>query len=281
MEYTSKIENQTFEEERSLYNSKNALIRNCKFSGPKDGESPFKESKDILVEDCSFDLRYAFWHVNNGEIKDTKFSNTARAPFWYCKDIKVDNVQSESVKVFRECKNVLILGSNYVSEEPFWRCKNISVFSSKLSGFYAFFECKGVHIKDVNFTGKYSFQYNKNLVIENSNLDTKDAFWHCKDVIVVNSYIKGEYIGWYSNNMIFINCTIESHQPFCYSKNLKFINCKMPNCDLAFENSTVKGNLIGEIDSIKNPIKCVLKVDNVKEVIKDSPLHKVKIKLLK
>ena len=81
--------------------------------------------------------------------------------------------------------------------------------------------------------------------------------------------------------MTFINCTIESHQPFCYSKNLKFIDCKMPNCDLAFENSTVKGSIIGEIDSIKNPIKCDLVVDNVKEVIEDSPLHKVKLNLRK
>ena len=134
-------------------------------------------------------------------------------------------------------------------------------------------------MSDVKFTGKYSFQYNKNLIIENSNLDTKDAFWHCKDVVVINSIIKGEYIGWYSKNMTFINCTIESHQPFCYSKNLKFIDCKMPNCDLAFENSTAKGNIIGEIDSIKNPINVKLKVGKVKEVIKENPLHKVKIKL--
>ena len=274
-----EIKNQTFEEERSLYNVKSASIINCSFSGPKDGESPLKESSDIEVRNCSFDLRYAFWHVTNGDVKDSKFSNTARAPFWYCKNISLKNINSESVKIFRECSNVDILDSSFVSEEPFWRCDNLSVKNSKLSGFYAFFESSNVDIEGLEFTGKYSFQYNKHLRIKNSKFDTKDAFWHCKDVVVENSVIKGEYIGWYSENITFINCTIESHQPFCYADNLKFIDCKMPNCDLAFENSTVSGNIIGEIDSIKNPRKCDLVVGKVKEIIKENPINKVEINI--
>ena len=275
------IQGKTFEEERSLYNLSNSKVENCIFSGPADGESPLKESRNIEVEDCSFDLRYAFWHVINGKILNTKFSNTARAPFWYCKDIQVNGVGSKSVKVFRECENVEITNSTFESEEPFWKCNKITVNKSKLAGFYAFFGSNDVSVNEVEFTGKYSFQYINNLKITNSNLDTKDAFWHCKNVVVENSVIKGEYIGWYSENMTFKNCVIESHQPFCYSKNLVFIDCKMPNCDLSFENSTVKGNIIGEIESIKNPIDCELKVDNVKEVIKDNPLQPVKISLSK
>ena len=276
-----EIKNQVFEEERSLYNLSDTAIDSCKFSGKTDGESPLKEAHDIKVVNSHFDLRYSFWHVTNCTVENTSFSNTARAPFWYSKNIKLNNVKSDAVKVFRECQNVLIENSTFNSEEPFWKCVNINVNKSKLAGFYAFFGSKAVTVSDVEFTGKYSFQYIKNLFIIDSKLDTKDAFWHCKDVVVANSTIKGEYIGWYSKNMTFINCTIESHQPFCYSKNLKFIDCKMPNCDLAFENSTVKGNIIGEIDSIKNPIKCDLVVDNVKEVIKDSPLHKIKLNLKK
>ena len=276
-----EIKNQQFEEERSLYNISDALVDTCGFSGETDGESPLKEARDIKVTNSHFDLRYSFWHVTNGIVEGTSFSSTARAPFWYSRNIKLNNVKSDAVKVFRECQNVLIENSTFVSEEPFWNCININVNKSKLSGFYAFFGSKGVTVSNVEFSGKYSFQYIKNLFIINSKLDTKDAFWHCKDVVVANSVIKGEYIGWYSKNMTFINCTIESHQPFCYSKNLKFIDCKMPNCDLSFENSTVKGSIKGEIESIKNPIKCSLIVDNVREVIKDSPLHKIKINLRK
>lgn len=281
MKFTSEIRNQTFEQERSLYNSKYLLIDSCKFFGPADGESPLKESDSILVINSHFDLRYSFWHVTNSEVKDTTFSNTARAPFWYCKNIKVSDVKSDAVKIFRECENIEISDSLFNSEEPFWKCNNLTLKDSKLSGFYAFFESTNVNISDVKFTGKYSFQYNKYLRISDSYLDTKDAFWHCEDVVVKDSTIKGEYIGWYSKNMTFINCVIESHQPFCYADDLKFIDCKMPNCDLAFENSTASGNIIGEIDSIKNPRRVDLKVGNVKEVINENPINEVVINLTK
>ena len=56
-EKTQEIRGKTFEEERSLYNLKDALVFDCKFSGEKDGESPFKEARDIKVDNCSFDLR--------------------------------------------------------------------------------------------------------------------------------------------------------------------------------------------------------------------------------
>ena len=281
MKYKSEIKNQNFEEERSLYNAKEVLVDSCKFSGPADGESPLKEARDIKVKNCSFDLRYAFWHVINAEVEDTKFSNTARAPFWYSKNIALNNIESESVKIFRECQNIDISSSSFVSEEPFWRCSDLTIKNSKLSGFYGFFESNNVNIDNIDFFGKYSFQYNKHLRIKNSRFDTKDAFWHCEDAIVENSVIKGEYIGWYSKNMTFINCTIESHQPFCYAENLKFIDCKMPNCDLAFENSTVRGNIIGEIESIKNPRDCILTVGRVNKLIKEKYVYPIKVNISK
>ncbi|MBR4378522.1 MAG: DUF3737 family protein [Bacilli bacterium] len=275
----NEIKNQTFDEERSLYNLKYAKVLDCTFSGPKDGESPLKESRNIEVRNCNFDLRYSFWHVVNGDVRNCKFSNTARAPFWYCRGIGMKKVESEAVKVFRECNEITIDDSSFVSEEPFWRCNHLVIRNTKVAGFYSFFQTKDLEITNLNLTGKYSFQYNVHLRINKSCLDTKDAFWHCRDVVVRDSVIKGEYIGWYSSFMTFINCTIESHQPFCYADNIRLINCKMPNCDLAFEKSSVTGNIIGEIESIKNPKRCNLKVGKVKEVIKDGAINKVEINI--
>ena len=45
-----QIQNQTFDEERALYGSKGILVKDCTFDGPADGESAFKESSDIEVE---------------------------------------------------------------------------------------------------------------------------------------------------------------------------------------------------------------------------------------
>ena len=55
-----KIENKAFDEERALYNSDSIEVINCKFDGPKDGESALKESKNIIVKDSFFNLRYPF-----------------------------------------------------------------------------------------------------------------------------------------------------------------------------------------------------------------------------
>ena len=41
------IENKTFDEERALYGSTGLMVKNCRFDGPADGESAFKECRDI------------------------------------------------------------------------------------------------------------------------------------------------------------------------------------------------------------------------------------------
>ena len=129
------------------------------------------------------------------------------------------------------------------------------------------YEILSVEINNIKMSGKYSFQYMKNLIINNSDLNTKDAFWHSKNVLVESSYIKGEYLGWYSNNLTFKNCIIEGTQPLCYCKNLKLIDCEFKNCDLAFEYSEVNGNILGGIDSIKNPLKGSIKIEKRSEII--------------
>ena len=64
------IQNQTFEQERVLYGSRELLVRDCAFDGPADGESAFKECSDIQVEHSFFNLRYPFWHDHGLTIRD-------------------------------------------------------------------------------------------------------------------------------------------------------------------------------------------------------------------
>lgn len=58
------VSGMTFDEERALYNLRDAVVENCTFSGPNDGESALKESRDIVVRGCTFDLRYPVWHTH-------------------------------------------------------------------------------------------------------------------------------------------------------------------------------------------------------------------------
>ena len=51
------VENKTFDQERTLYGTRDLLVRHCQFDGPADGESALKECRDITVQDCFFNLR--------------------------------------------------------------------------------------------------------------------------------------------------------------------------------------------------------------------------------
>ena len=44
------IKNKTFDEERALYAAYDLSVQDCAFDGPADGESAFKESRDVTVD---------------------------------------------------------------------------------------------------------------------------------------------------------------------------------------------------------------------------------------
>ena len=260
-------ENRQYDEERALYGINNAKIRNCKFDGPADGESALKECSDIIVEDCFFNLRYPFWHVNKAVIKNSQMTELCRAALWYDEDITISNCSMNGIKALRECRNIKLLGSSIVSPEFLWRCSDIVVEHSKLESEYPFFECSDISIDDLNMKGKYSFQYVENMTIKNSVLDTKDAFWHSKNVTVMDSVVKGEYLGWYSENLRFVRCHIVGTQPLCYCKNLILEDCTMEATDLCFERSEVNASVRGRIESVKNPVAGQIKADEIGEII--------------
>ena len=63
------IQNQTFDEERALYGSRDILVKDCAFDGPADGESAFKECADIRAEHCFFrrrKIRYVICGIRSG-----------------------------------------------------------------------------------------------------------------------------------------------------------------------------------------------------------------------
>lgn len=276
-----KISGLTLDKERALYNTCDALIKNCSFSGEEDGESALKECKNITVENCFFNLRYPLWHVVGFNMIKCVQTQFCRASLWYSSKGVIDNCELGGIKALRECSEVQIKNSKIDSAEFGWKCKNITLTDCLLKGEYAFFECDKLSCDKLNFNGKYSFQYCKDLTIKNSILNTKDAFWHAKNVRLENCEINGEYLGWYSENLTFVNCAISGTQPLCYCKNLKLINCKMKDCDLSFEYSEVNADIIGEVASVKNPVSGVIVADSFGEVILSDSVVKCNAKIIK
>lgn len=280
MEIKNTIENQTFDEERALYNLKDTEVRNCTFAGPQDGESVLKETRNVRVIDSKFSLRYPLWHAKTYELIHSTFDDKTRAPIWYSDNGLIDNCDLEGIKLLRECNNTVIKNANIVSPEFGWKCNNVTMENTKITSEYIFLDSTNVKLKNVEFQGKYSFQYMENLEIENCKLDTKDAFWHSKNVTVRDSVVKGEYLAWFSDGLTLINCKIIGTQPLCYCKNLKLINCTMEDTDLAFEYSEVDVDIKGNVMSIKNPKSGTITVDSVGEIINEDSIMEVNGKVI-
>ncbi len=265
------IENQTFDEERALYGSKNLLIKNVSFDGPADGESAVKECADIEAENCFCNLRYPFWHVHGLKISGTEMTEFCRAALWYSDGILIKDSKLHGIKALRECADAVIENCDIISPEFGWSVKGIKMIGSTAQSEYFMMRSEDIEFENVDFKGKYSFQYIKNATFDNCKFDTKDAFWHGENITVKNSVIKGEYFAWYSKNLTLINCTIIGTQPFCYCEGLKLVNCRMEGCDLAFEKSFAEAEITTKVDSIKNPYKGTITVAAVGEIIRDDP----------
>lgn len=267
---TKEIKNESFDEERALYNLTHAVVSGCIFDGPADGESALKECRDVTVQDCSFALRYPLWHAERFTLKTSFLNELTRAPLWYSKGGLLQDCTIDGIKTLRECEDIAVERCSIHSPEFGWRCKNVKISSSMIDSVYFLFESKNITIDRLRMSGKYSFQYIEDMTIENSYLDTKDAFWHTKNVTVKNSVVKGEYLGWYSENLTLINCKIIGTQPLCYCKNLKLIDCTTEACDLSFEYSDVDATIIGDVVSVKNPRSGKIVADSIGEIIREN-----------
>ena len=263
------VEGQTFDEERALYASRGITVRNCRFDGPADGESAFKESRDVRVEKCFFNLRYPFWHDTGLEIVDCELTELCRAALWYTDDTEIVDSKLHGIKALRECNRVTIRNCDIISPEFGWRSHGITLKDSTATGEYFCFEATDLTLNNLTFKGKYSFQYVENAVIENCVLDTKDAFWHAKNVTVRNSVVKGEYLAWYSEGLTLDHCKIIGTQPLCYCKDLKLIDCEMVDTDLSFERSEVEATVTSHVVSVKNPLSGTVRLPSVGEIIFD------------
>ena len=269
MKKLNLIEKRTCGEERAFYGMRDTAFYNCVIDGAEDGESAFKECKEIELEGCRMALRYPLWHVDGGKISGCRFEDTCRAPLWYCDRISIYGSDILGVKAVRECGKVEMVDCTVVSAEFGWKTRGFTALNTDITAEYLFFDSSDIYLENVTVKGKYTFQYVKNAVIKNCVLDTKDAFWHAENVTVYDSVVKGEYLGWYSKNLKLVRCKIEGTQPLCYARGLVLEDCTMTACDLSFERSEVDATVIGGIDSVKNPECGRITASNVGEVISE------------
>ena len=263
------IQNIQTGQERAFYGSKNVHFKNITIDGIEQGESAFKECRNITVEETNIVLKYCVWHCHNITLYKTVIDVNSRASIWYCQNIEIINCKLNGVKVCRNCSNLTLKDCIINSDDFGWKAKGVKIINCKISGVTPLLDSSNVTVDGAEFTAKYIFQYSDNIKMTNTTIDTKDCFWHAKNVYCKNVKFVGEYLAWYSENCVFENCEINSIQPLCYCKKLKLINCTMPNCNLAFEYSDVDADIKGHVDSIRNVLSGKIVVDSLGEYVQD------------
>lgn len=259
------ISGKVFTGERSLFKASNLVIKDTVFG---EGESPLKESSNIVLEGCSFDWKYPLWYSNRIKLTKSTVMNMGRAGFWYTNELDIEDTLFEAPKSLRRCDAVSLKKcSFYNALETLWNCSRVSLDDVRVKGDYFAMNSRDIEANNFELLGNYGFDGCENVTISNAKLLTKDAFWNCKNVTITNSYIKGEYFGWNSENVTIKDSTIESLQGFCYMKNLKMVNCKLINTTLAFEYSSVDAKILTHIDSVKNPLMGRIECPSIGELI--------------
>lgn len=276
---------ETLTGERALFRAENLDIFDSVF---KDGESPLKESNNILLESCEFHYKYPIWYSKNIKVKNCTWQEMGRSGVWYTKHMLVEDSMIWAPKNFRRCDDIILRNVSFSdAEETFWMCndirlenvtakgqqfamgsKDITLKHVKINGDYAFMNAENIDANEIAINGNYAFDGAKNVTIRNSRLLTKDCFWNCENVTVYDSFISGEYLSWNTKNLTLVNCTIESNQGLDYIEGLTMINCEVVNTKLAFEYSTdMDVEITNHIESILNPGSGVIRARSIGEQI--------------
>lgn len=237
------------------------------------GESALKECSDIEAVDCRFEGKYPFWHVDGFRIERCLFTPGARAALWYSSNLEMKDTRVEAPKMFREMRDLSL--SNVTipdAQETLWHCSGVKLRDVEVAhADYLFMHGADIDIDGYRQQGNYSFQYCRNVVIRNAVIDSKDAFWQTEGVTLIDCRLTGEYLGWHSRGLRLVRCHISGTQPLCYARDLVMEDCTMaPDCDLAFEESTLQATILSPVTSVKNPTSGCITAESYGEIILDS-----------
>lgn len=263
------IKDKEFGGERPLFGTHDLRLENVTI---REGESAIKECSNIEAFNCRFEGNYPFWHVHKFLIDRCYFDVGGRSALWYSDHLKMKDTVIDAPKMFREMSQLdltdVVMND---ADEVFWRCDNIRARNLTLrGGTYPFMFSHDIEIDGLDSDSKYVFQYVRNAVIRNARITTKDALWETHNVTVYDSVLNGEYLGWHSRNLRLVNCHITGEQPLCYAHDLVLENCTFgPDCDRAFEYSTLDADIRGGITNIKNPMSGRIVADEIGSVTID------------
>ena len=88
-----------------------------------------------------------------------------------CKNIKVNNLVSDSLYVFQYCKNVEIHNARITTKDSFWEVEDVTVYDSIIDGEYLGWHSKNLRLVNCHIGGEQPLCYAENLILENCTFD--------------------------------------------------------------------------------------------------------------
>ena len=267
------IKNKEFGGERPLFELHDARLENITII---DGESGIKHCSDLEADGCKFYGKYPWWHVDRCLINNCDFAPGSRSAIWYTNDLVMRDCTIDGPKFFREMHNVTLERVLITdADETFWKVDGLKIKDVELrGGTYPFMFSRNIEVDGLVSDAKYVFQYCKDVVVRNAKITTKDSFWECENITIYDSELNGEYLAWHSKNVRLVNCKLSGEQLLCYAKNLVLENCTFDAaCDRVFEYSTVKADIRGHIENIKNPTSGHIVADSIGSITLDENIR--------
>ena len=112
-----------FEGERALFSTRGAIIENSMF---QNGESPLKESSELVVKGCIFAWKYPLRYCNDVKVENTTLLEGARSGIWYTHGIEITDSVIEAPKTFRRSSGITLRRVNMPkAQETLWHCRDI------------------------------------------------------------------------------------------------------------------------------------------------------------
>lgn len=261
-----RIEGMTFDAEHPLNTLTGVNLYDCIFTG---GASVLEAAREISLENCSFALCSPLWNVQNFRINDSRLAETAVSAIRYSENGKIIDSDIKGAQSLQECRNVVLHDCSIFSPEFGWNCDTIALEECNVHADSILRSSRNIKLDNVEVRGSAALQNAECVQIYNSFLHSANALQNSRNVTIVDSVLKGDLVGWNCENLTLIGCKIQGMQPLCHCRNLKLIDCVMEGSELAFEYSDVKANIVGHLNSVKNPLSGKIVADSVGQVVMD------------
>ena len=151
----------------AIWYSDDMVMEHCVIDGPKF----FREMKNLTLRDVTInDADETFWNIDGLVIENVTL-HEGTYPFMGCRNVKVNNLTSDSKYVFQYVKNVEIHNAHITTKDAFWEVENVTIYDSVLDGEYLGWHSKNLRLVNCHIGGEQPLCYAENLVLENCTFD--------------------------------------------------------------------------------------------------------------